>query len=197
MSQMYRVKVSASVKETITDKDKQKKTLKLTEVVAADEQKEILKERLKERGWTEEEGSDGKRWTREKDGVTETIDLDDMTVEAEVEVSKKIEREKTKEVTGDLDFGTQDTIRQRGQQEVEREVEITDAERSSVRDTIVREASQKLADTEEERNREINEVVREVYAESLKRKAGRLGSVTEVREGRDGNDYEMVIKVKQ
>lgn len=197
MSQTYVIKVSASVKENVSAKDKRSKTLKLTEIVPLDEQQEILKERLKERGWEEEEGSDGKRWRRQQDGVTETIDLDDMTVEAEVELEKTLERDRTIVVRGDRDFENPDERRTKEQKRLEESIAVTEQERDQVQSTMQREIAEKLDETEEERTRELNEVVREVYTESLKRKAHRLGNVTEVREGQAGSDYEMVIKIKQ
>jgi len=44
----------------------------------------------------------------------------------------------------------------------------------------------------------LNEILQEVYAESLKRKAGQMGDILEVSEStsEDGN-YELVIRVAQ
>lgn len=194
MSQTYVIKVSASVQEKVHAKDRRVKQLVLTEIVDREEQRAILKEQLKERGW--EEQPDG-RWRRKRGEVVETLDLGDMTVEAEVELEKTLERSRTIVVRGDRDFEEQERRRQREQSELEKSIAITDDEKRRAESVLQREIADKLDESEEERQDELNEVVRGVYAESLKRKARRLGTVTEVREGTAGQDYELVIKITQ
>jgi DNA anti-recombination protein RmuC len=197
MSQTYVIKVSASVKESVSAKDKRKKKLVLTGIVPEDEQKEILQDELKKRGWEEVEGSDGKKWRRERGDVTETIDLDDMSVEAEVSEEKTLERNRTIVVRGDRDFDDVEQRRRKEKKDLEESIAITEQEKEQAEKVMQREIAEKLDATEEERNKELNEVVRDVYAESLKRKAGRLGSVTEISEGQEGEDYELVIKITE
>ena len=60
-----------------------------------------------------------------------------------------------------------------------------------------REIAELLDETEDERSQELNEVVRDVYSESLRRKARRLGTVTSVQESQSGQDYELVIKITE
>ena len=194
MSQTYVIKVSASVQEKVHAKDRRVKQLVLTEIVDKEEQRAIVKEQLRERGW--EEQPDG-RWRRKRGEVVETLDLGDMTVEAEVELEKTLERSRTIVVRGDRDFEEQERRRQREQSELERSIAITDDEKRRAESVLQREIADKLDESEEERQDELNEVVRGVYAESLKRKARRLGTVTEVREGTAGQDYELVIKITQ
>ena len=197
MSQTYVIKVSASVREEVSASDKRKKRLVLTEICDAQEQREILKERLQDHGWAEKEGSQGKVWTRTDGDVTQTLDLDDMSVEAEVTLERVLERERTITVVGDRDRTDPDAHRSKEKQELEERIAIKEEEKQQVEEALQEEIAETLDRTEEERTKELNEVVREVYAESLKRKAQRLGSVTEVREGRDGQDYELVIKITE
>ena len=197
MSQTYVIKVSASVQETVSAKDKRKKKIVLTGIVPEDEQKEILQDQLEQRGWEEEEGSDGKRWRRQRGDVTETLDLDDMSVEAEVGQEKTLERNRTIVVRGDRDFDDVEERRKKEQRELQDSIAITEQEKQQAEKVMQREIAQKLDDTEDERNKELNEIVRDVYAESLKRKAGRLGSVTEISEGQEGEDYELVIRITE
>ncbi len=196
MSQTYVIKVSASVQEQVNAKDKRTKKLVLTEIVPCDEQRDIVRERLKERGF-EEDPNDKDVLTRKKGRVVEKVDLKDMTVEATVELEKSLERERTVVVRGDRDMENPDERRAREQKNLEKQIAITEEEREKAQQTLQREIAKELDDTEEERNRELNEVVREVYAEGLKRKAGRLGTVTEMREGQVGEDYELVIKITE
>ncbi|MEZ6184453.1 MAG: hypothetical protein R3F62_05505 [Planctomycetota bacterium] len=197
MSQTYVIKVSASVREEVSASDKRRKKLVLTEICDPDEQRSILKERLQERGWTEAEGSDGKRWTKSEGGVTQTLDLEDMSVEAEVTLERVLERERTITVVGDRDRDDPNARRTKERTELEERIAIKAEEKQQVEEALQEEIAETLDRTEEERTKELNEVVREVYAESLKRKARRLGSVTEVREGQSGQDYELVIKITE
>lgn len=196
MSQTYVIKVSASVQEQVHAKDKRTKKLVLTEIVPRDEQRDIVRERLKQRGF-EEDPNDADVLVRKKGRVVEKVDLKDMTVEATVELTKALERERTVVVRGDRDMENPEERRAREQKNLEKQIAIAEEERRQAEQALQREIASELDETEEERNRELNEVVREVYAEGLKRKAGRLGTVTEVREGQVGEDYELVIKITE
>ncbi|HBP18453.1 MAG TPA: hypothetical protein DEA08_11805 [Planctomycetes bacterium] len=197
MSQSYVIRVSASVKETINAKDKRTKTLSLTEIVPCDEQKEIMREILAERGWEKVEDEEGEVYERRKGDVVERINLEDMTHEASVELSRTLERDRTITVRGDRDFEDPDERRAKEKEALERSIAISDEERDGAEIGMHRQIAEVLDETEEERTEEINEVVSQVYAESLKRKARRMGSVTEMRESREGGDYELVIKLTE
>jgi hypothetical protein len=197
MSQSYVIRVSASVQESLGAKDKRTKTIVLTEIVPEAEQKEILKETLLEKGWEEQEGSDGKVLTKKRGKVVETIDLDAMTLDAEVELERTLERSRTITVRGDRDLENEDARRAKEQEALERSIAITEEERADAQTSMQREIAKELEETDAERDRELNEAVREVYAESLKRKAKSLGTVTSVREGEVGGDYELVIKITE
>lgn len=196
MSQTYVIKVSASVQEHVRAKDKRVKKIVLTEIVSKEEQKELVRGQLVERGF-EQEGDDPDVLVRKKGEVTERVDLGEMTVEATVEKGKVLERERTVVVRGDRDLEDQEERRRREQRGLEQQIAITEEERTKAQSGLQREIATTLDETEEERTTELNEVVREVYAEGLKRKARKLGQVTEVREGRAGEDYELVIKITE
>ncbi len=196
MSQTYVIKVSASVQEQVRAKDKRVKKIVLTEIVSKEEQKELVRGQLVERGFAPE-GDDPDVLVRRKGEVVERVDLGEMTVEATVEKNKVLERERTVVVRGDRDLEDQEERRRREQRGLEQQIAITDEERTKAQSGLQREIATTLDETEEERTTELNEVVREVYAEGLKRKARKLGQVTEVREGRAGEDYELVIKITE
>lgn len=194
MSQTYVIKVSAAVQEKVHAKDRRVKQLVLTGIVERAEQQEILAEELQKRGWEQLPDQPGK-WRRKRGRVIETLDMGDMSVEAEVELEQTLERSRTIVVRGDRDYEEQERRRQREQTELEKSIAITEEEKRRAESVLQREIADELDQSEEERTDELNEVVRGVYAESLKRKARRLGTVTEVREGTAGQDYELVIKL--
>ena len=76
MSQSYVIRVSASVSETVDAADKRTKSLQLTEIVPCDEQAEIIRNELRDRGWEEVEGSEGQVWEKTDGKVRQRIDLD-------------------------------------------------------------------------------------------------------------------------
>ena len=195
MSQSYVIRVSASVKETVNAKDKRTKSLVLTEIVPADEQREILGALLREQGWEEDEESGVFRKTT--GAVTETIDLENMTHEASVELERSLERERTITVRGDLDFDNPDERRKKEEAALERSLAIGEDEKSDAKDDMQREIAEALDEGEEERTQALNELVQGVYSESLKRKANKLGTVTSIQESREGGDYELIIQITE
>ncbi|RMG11961.1 MAG: hypothetical protein D6731_14760 [Planctomycetota bacterium] len=197
MSQSYVIRVSASVREVVATKDRRRKTIALSKIVPAAEQRELLRAALRAKGWEEEKGSEGKVLRRRRGRVVERVDLEELTVEAEVELAKTLERSRTITVRGDRDFEDEEERRRREQASLERSLSIRDEERAAVESELLAEIARELEETDAERDAELNEAVREVYAESLKRKARSLGTVTSVREHRSGDDYELVIKITE
>ena len=197
MSQSYVIRVSASVSETVDAADKRTKSLQLTEIVPCDEQAEILRDELRDRGWEEVEGSEGQVWEKTDGKVRQQIDLESMTHEAQVELKRTLERERTITVRGDKDFEDPDDRRTKEEASLQRAIAVTDEERNEVHQAMQREIAETLDESEEARTEEVNEVIAAVYAESLKRKARRMGSVTEMRESQEGGEFELVIKLSE
>ena len=197
MSQSYVIRVSASVREDVTASDKRTQTIVLTEIVPCDEQREILREVLRGQGWEEVAGSDGKQLQRRRGQVVETVDLETLTAEATVELDRTLERNRTITVRGDRDFDSEDERHAKEKASLERSIAITDAERAEAEAAMQREIAELLDASDEERTRDLNEAVREVYAESLKRRAGSLGQVTSIQESREGGEYELVIRITE
>lgn len=196
MSQTYVIKVSASVKEKIVTKDKIQKQITLTPIISVEEQVEVLEGELAKKGWQQSQ-QNKKIWTKRRGHAKETINLEDMTVEAEIELEHTLERTETKTVHGDRDRRDEHSLRSKAQAELQEKIKITDAERQSAKKKLQEEVVNELEERDPERMKELNEITQGVYAESLKRKARQLGTVTEVREGTAGDDYELVIKLQQ
>jgi len=196
MSQSYVIKVSASVREQIRTKDKTTKKIVLTPIVSVEEQTEVLEGELTKKGWRQDH-QNKKIWRKRRGNAKETINLEDMTVEAEIELEHTLERTETKSVRGDRDHNNEAELRRKAQSELQEQIKITDEERRRAKSQLQKEVTDELENTDQERTQELNEIVQGVYAESLKRKAQRLGTITEIREGTAGEDYELVIKVQQ
>lgn len=184
--------VSASAREEVNEQDCVTRPLVLTPIIPAEEQREIMREKLKERGWQEQE--DG-GLTRQRGKVAERIDLEAMHVETTVDMTEAIEHHASQAVTARTD--QIDEAHVQAAQQLAESVQVTEKEKAAARAEMVRQITEAIEETEEARTRELNEVAQEVYSESLKRKARTLGTVTEIQESQDGDDYQLTIKIKE
>ena len=80
----------------------------------------------------------------------------------------------------------------------ERSAAVGDQIEEAGRRSVQQEVARRLEESESARLRQLNELVQQVYSESLKKKAAQLGDIVEVTEStsEDGN-YELVIRVTQ
>lgn len=199
MSYPYRVVVTKGVEEQITASDCSEKTVEIPPILDAAAARKILEEALRRRGW---EG-DGKTLVKKGEkGETQVFDLETGKVSTTVEGEDTIEKEMTLEGQGDSwsqpTDADKEALRRKVEGEIDKRLEITEAEREARKADLERKVAGVLEETDEERTKELNEVLLEVYAESLKEKARKLGTVTEVREETAANgEYELVIRVEE
>ena len=202
MSFPYRVTVTRTVQESVSEKDQSKNKVDLTPILESGRMRDLLVEALERRGFVKQE--DG-TLVRTKDGVKETFDPKTMEVTATSEVSGDIKKEKTVEARGDS-WRREEAERSRQHVEaevgkrLERELAVTDAERQEKQRELAAEAAKRLQESEKRRMQDLNEATLDVYAEALKEKARTLGEVKEVHENRKdngagGTEYELTIKV--
>jgi len=154
------------------------------------------------RGW--KKTADGKLERTAPDGTKQTFDLDELTVTTELSVEDKIRKEKTVEVVGDAvrreDIESEkDRLRARAGADLEKTLAVSDDEKATKKRELEKQVADKLIAGDEQRKKDLNEALLEVYAEALKKKAASLGSVTSVKEERrdGGREYELVIKVAE
>lgn len=204
MSYPYRVVVSKAVEEVVNAKDRATARVSLTTVLPEDAMKELLRAALVRRGWKPVEGEPGKLEREGKDGSKQVFDLESMTVTTDLSVKDTIRKEKSVEVVGDAirreDIDAErDRLRARTSADLEKKLAVSDEEREAKKRDLERQLAEQLTAGEEERRRDLNETLLEVYAEALKKKAASLGSVTSVREERrdGGREYELTIKVAE
>jgi len=204
MSYAYRVTVSRTVQETVKGKDSSRNKVDLSEILPKEQMREMLERALEKRGF--ERRKDG-TLTRTKDGVTETFDPKTMEVTATAEVAGDIKKQKTVQAVGDA-RNQRDAASQRAHAEaevgsrLEKEIAVTEGERSAKRGELEREAKKRLDETEQARVRDLNDATLDVYQEAVKQKAKSLGTVKEMTESRNadgqgGSEYELIIKVEE
>ncbi len=194
MSQMYRVRLASSVRHTVQAGDSVAYPLKLTGILPEEELLDLLRQALLRRGFAAGEENPQLLTGQGSAGERIVVDLDAMTVTASLDEEAEIATEV--EVVGVAGTKGQAAEQARSDLEEHRRQAANRLEREGR--LVQKDLTRRLADSDEERQRQLHEVLQEVYAEALKRKAGELGDVMEVREGTspDGQ-YELVIKVAQ
>lgn len=186
MSISYRV--SLKVCEVVSADDKTVHQLDLRDVLPEDEMKDLLRARLLEQGFEEQE--DGKLVREDDSGETVTVDLATLELTAELELDS--------EVKGKVDSWADTESRAASKRQAEAKAQRqADALLERGQKEAQSKVSSQLAKGESARLEEMNQVLQDVYSEALKRKARRLGDVVEEYEGTNAaGEYELVIKIE-
>ena len=204
MSYPYRVVVTKAVEETVDAHDRVVTKVSLTPILPEAAMREVLRDVLKARGWTEVAGQPGKLEKKGPGGEDQVFDLETLTVTTELRAKETIKKEKTVEVMGDA--WRKDDVEQEKEKlkakaaaDLERRLAVTEDERQGTKQDLEKQIAERLAAGETERKQELNEALLGVYAEALKKKAASLGNVTSVREERreGGREFELTIKVAE
>lgn len=192
MSQSYRVELKSSVSRSVQADDRVSRRIELTEILPAAEMKDLLRAELEAAGFAQDEASPGKLSALGEAGEEIVVDLDAM----ELTASLAEEREVSTEVSARGSAWNRRAARKQAAEELARREAQAHGDLEARGKTLQGEVSRKLEESEPGRMRRMNEILQRVYAESLKRKARRLGDVLEVREGvTPEGEYELVIKV--
>ncbi len=190
MSQIYRIKLSENlvVEVDACAENRVVHRIEIAPVLPPEDMGKLLVEALIRRGWNRRE--DGRlEKTNSKTGEERVLDPEAMTLEAKIRgtMKKKVDQ---------VLVGSRKNINQKKLiQERDRQVE---EEKRILESKIRAEAARRLEESAKERAGEVQEALRDVYAEALKKKARTLGTVTEIREetGEDGR-YRLTIKVAE
>lgn len=193
MSQLYRLQLSSSVSRTVTASDSVCYPIRLTAIQPEDEMVELLREALLRHGF-EPDGEDHLLRGRGPEGEDLVVDLDAMTLTATLEEEKELVTQAAAHGTGE----SRREARVRAEAELDANREAAEQRLEREGKQVQRQLSRRLERSEAARNRQLHEVLQEVYAEALKRKARTLGDVTELRESTsDDGQYELVITIEQ
>ena len=121
------------------------------------------------------------------------FDLDKMEVCASISESKHVDITTT--VEQEVNAGSESEAQRIGKSIVpKKEQEL----QNELQEKYQRQIERKLADSEEVRRKLLNGLIQQVYAQSLKTKAGRMGNIMSINESTNSEgEYELVIKVEQ
>lgn len=200
MSHPYRVSVTHTTTETLSSEDYTQCKIDLTPILPEDRMKDIFENALKDNDWNYDAERDV--WSKEREGGERMeVNVNDMTCTTYIEVEGSISKSKTVTATGDSWNGKNvDDEKKRLEDKVrtslEKELHITETEKQKKQEELSHQASKHLRESEEERNKELNEVLVDTYAQALQEKAKTMGEITEISESKNENEYELIIKVK-
>ncbi len=171
-----------TLKDVVMARDRSTLRLDMTEILPAGEMRDLLRKALEERDFVEDQAG---RLTRQNaTGEQMSVDLETLEVTTTLEVAREIKRDVRAE-----GWNRQDA-RRRAEARVR--AEGVDPDR-----LVQQDVTEQLARGEEERLLELREVLQEVHAGALKERAGQLGQVLEVQEGKnEEGEYELVIRVE-
>lgn len=193
MSQVYQVRLTSNVTQTVRASDNMRHRVELTDILTVPEMHDLLTHALRERGWRDLDG-DGKRFEQTgPSGERLVWDLSEGHVTATIERERQVEVEVAAQGFGESNAQAQEAARKALEQQRSRaQGHIAVSEQA-----MNREVSAELEASEQARIRHINEVLQRVYTDALKRKAHQLGTVVSVQEQRTGDDFELVIHIRE
>lgn len=192
MSQLYHVEVKSSVKENFSLSDRLVRPIALTPILSEEEMRDIMATILQRRGF--QETAPGK-WTTQGDhGETIVYDLEKMEMQTFLEEEKSLQTDVS--VVGSA-YDSKKRAKEVANKRLQTEEALARDRLQHEADQIQKQITQTLLDTEQDRLQQAHQILQEVYAESLKRKAGQLGEVTSIHEGTDQGQYELVIRISR
>lgn len=177
------VGIDVSVKESIRVGDRVVNKLVLPGIRGQHEQLQMLKDALKARGFEEAEG---KKLTRKTGEILQIADLDELTITSIVEIEETKERKSQVRTQKGGEESAKKSEEMRLQKQLEKDLELTKKE-------LEKKASELLEKTSKGRVEEIKEVIREVYLESLKKRASDMGPINNVEKSKQQG--EIIIRI--
>lgn len=159
--------------------------------------KDILKETAKNNGWKSSTCGNEDELHKDSEEVELTLDMKNLTVTAVAKKVAKIELEESAKVTalpGEIKNATAKAAKELDAKLAAQVDEIAEKQKTE----FEKQVSEALTKTEETRKKELNELMLQIYAEALKKKAASLGTITSLKEGKnEDGEYEITIKVTE
>lgn len=196
MSQCYRVQLKESVTRVVKGEDSISYPIELTQILPPEEMLDLLKEQLKEQGWEADNEDETVFVTEGPGGEALRIDLEEMELTASISSERIV---KTQAEAHGASERSENQAQADAKAKLAQEVQMRgDSIEDAGTKELQAEVTEQLAESESDRQRQMNEILQKVYAESLKRKARQLGDVVETLEStsEDGN-YELTIRIEQ
>jgi hypothetical protein len=189
MSRAYRIRVRESVQRVLHAHDRVSTQLELLEVLPPEQMAALLVEELKHRGFE----ARGDVLARTDKGVTVSVNPQTGGVDVEAQAAQNVELVAARD-EGAFDDGGQhagkikEDLRQRVQQDLEKQAEKSTAELQS-------QVTERLEAALGELRQELDSAVNRVTAEALKHKAAQIGQIKEMSEDLQAGSLTIVVEV--
>jgi len=192
MSQCYQVKLKESISRVIQHSDTVTYPLELTELLPKERMLEILKEVLLQEGWIESEQNKNTLTKKGTVGEDITLDLESMIVSATLEE----EREVSTEIEVTQDGYDRKVAQQQARDALNQKVgSVGDQIEEQGNRDLKNELIEALESSDADRQRDLNQILQQVYGIALKEKAGQMGEILEVQESQSDDNYELTIRI--
>jgi hypothetical protein len=179
---------------TVAVVDQVETQISLTPILPSADMKQVLKETAIAAGW--KVACDPNELHLDSDEVELTLDLNRMVVVAKAKKTEQVENTARTKVTA-TEAAIEGKVAQAAAELDAQTNSKTSAEASEKQADLEVEISETLTRTAAGRKEALNELLKRTYTESLKKKAGAMGTVTSIREGEQGDDFELVIKITE
>ncbi len=196
MSQIYHIQLKSSVSEHCDLSDEVVHKLNLTPILEQEAMLNILKSVLLADDYTESKSNPNQLTKVNERDEQVTFDLEALEIKVAVSESQTLSTTIEVRQSYDTDFDTRSNAQAQAQQKLEAEKSLAQAKLKSEMSSKQQKLTQKLNDNLALQQREFNQLMQQVYAESIKQKAGQMGEVMEVNESTVDGQYELVIKVE-
>lgn len=196
MSQIYHVELKSSVSERLDLSDEVIHKINLTPILDQESMLAILKSVLISDGFQESKTNPQQLTKLNERQEQVTFDLEKLEIKVALSESKTLSASVSVRESYDTDFDTNSKARSRAQQNLAKEEELAKSRLKTELSLKQKKLTQKLNDNIALQQREFNQLMQQVYAESIKQKAGQMGEVMEVNESTIDGQYELVIKVE-
>jgi hypothetical protein len=189
MSRSYRISVRECVNRVIKAEDSISTQLEILEILPPEQMGGLLGDALEKEGYRRE----GNLLVKEEDGVVISIDAQtgEVTVSAQASESTKVEGELHGRAYDDIGphaGQVRENLRQELQRSLEKKV---DEKTGALQGKVTDQLEGKLGDLRQE----LDQVVNQVTAEALKRKAASMGQIKEITEDPQSGSMTIVVEV--
>ncbi len=189
MSRSYRISVRECVNRVIKAEDSISTQLEILEILPPEQMAGLLGDALEKEGYRRE----GNLLVKEEDGVVISIDAQtgEVTVSAQASEATKVEGElhgRAYDDVGPHASQVRENLRQELQRSLDKKV---DEKTGSLQAQVTDQLEGKLGDLRQE----LDQVVNQVTAEALKRKAASMGQIKEITEDPQSGSMTIVVEV--
>ena len=196
MSQIYHIELKSSVSETVNLSDHIIHKLNMTPILDQESMLEILVSVLLADGFAQNKSHERQFTEMNQRHEQVTFDLDRLEIKVELSEVKEVHTTVVAHHSYDKDFTNQDQALVQAQKKLKANEKLAHENLLEQAEKKQQKLTQKLNDNLAVQQLEFNEIMKQVYAESVKRKARQLGDVMEVSESTENGQYELVIKIE-